>query len=61
MKDLDLEISVLTPIRRVHDVSEIEVGRDGLVVQDGFRKGLLLPQVATEHRWDRDSSSRTRA
>ncbi len=55
VEDLDLEISVLTPIRRVHDVSEIEVGRDGLVVQDGFRKGLLLPQVATEHRWDRDT------
>jgi AmmeMemoRadiSam system protein A len=55
LADLDLEISVLTPIRRVTDVSEIEVGRDGLVVQDGFRKGLLLPQVATEQRWDRDT------
>jgi uncharacterized protein len=52
---LALEISVLTPIRKVNDVTEIEVGRDGLVVQDGFRKGLLLPQVATEHRWDRDT------
>ena len=55
LEDLDLEISVLTPIRRVHDVSEIEVGRDGLVVAEGFRKGLLLPQVATEQRWDRDT------
>jgi AmmeMemoRadiSam system protein A len=55
LPDLDLEISVLTPIRKVNDVSEIEVGRDGLVVQEGFRKGLLLPQVATEHRWNRDT------
>jgi uncharacterized protein len=55
LPDLEVEISVLTPIRRVSDVSEIEVGRDGLVVQDGFRKGLLLPQVATEQRWDRDT------
>jgi AmmeMemoRadiSam system protein A len=55
VRDLELEISVLTPIRRVHDVSEIEVGRDGLVIEDGFRKGLLLPQVAIEHRWDRDT------
>jgi AmmeMemoRadiSam system protein A len=55
LADLALEISVLTPIRVVKDVSEIEVGRDGLVVQDGFRKGLLLPQVATEHQWDRDT------
>jgi uncharacterized protein len=55
LTDLDIEISVLTPIRRVNDVAEIEVGRDGLVVQEGFRKGLLLPQVATEQRWDRDT------
>jgi AmmeMemoRadiSam system protein A len=53
--ELDLEISVLTPIRPVADVSEIEVGRDGLVIQDGFRKGLLLPQVATEQGWDRET------
>jgi uncharacterized protein len=53
--ELDLEISVLTPIRPVADVSEIEVGRDGLVVQDGFRKGLLLPQVATEQGWNREA------
>jgi uncharacterized protein len=52
---LDVEISVLTPIRKVSDVLEIEVGRDGLIIQDGFRKGLLLPQVATEQRWDRDT------
>ncbi len=53
--DLTVEISVLTPIRKVNDLSEIEVGRDGLILQDGFRKGLLLPQVATEHHWDRDT------
>jgi uncharacterized protein len=55
LPDVDFEISVLTPIRPVHDVSEIEVGRDGLVLQEGFRKGLLLPQVATEQNWDRDT------
>jgi AmmeMemoRadiSam system protein A len=55
LRDVEIEISVLTPITLVNDVSEIEVGRDGLVVQDGFRKGLLLPQVATEHRWNRDT------
>jgi AmmeMemoRadiSam system protein A len=52
---VDIEVSVLTPIRRVEDLAEIEVGRDGLIAQDGFRKGLLLPQVATEHGWDRDT------
>ncbi len=46
---------MLTPILPVHDVREIEVGRDGLVVRDGFQRGLLLPQVATERGWDRDT------
>jgi uncharacterized protein len=55
LPELEVEISVLTPIVPVKDVSEIEVGRDGLVLQEGFRKGLLLPQVATEHNWDRDT------
>ncbi len=55
LSHLEVEISVLTPIEPVADVSEIEVGRDGLVAQDGFRRGLLLPQVATEHHWDRET------
>ena len=50
-----IEISVLGPIEPVHDVSEIEVGRHGLIVSQGFNKGLLLPQVATERGWDRDT------
>jgi AmmeMemoRadiSam system protein A len=55
LPELELEISVLTPIRPVGDLSEIEVGRDGLVAQEGFRRGLLLPQVAIEHHWDRET------
>jgi AmmeMemoRadiSam system protein A len=55
LADLEVEISVLTPIRKVQDVLDIEVGRDGLVIEDGFRKGLLLPQVAIEHQWNRDT------
>lgn len=50
---IDIELSVLTPMRKVSDVSEIEVGRHGLVVERGARTGLLLPQVATEYGWDR--------
>jgi len=52
---LDVEISVLTPIEPVQDLQDIQVGRDGLVVQEGRRRGLLLPQVATERGWDRDT------
>jgi AmmeMemoRadiSam system protein A len=55
LPQVNIEISVLTPIRQVDDVREIEVGRDGLIVQDGIRRGLLLPQVAAERGWDRDT------
>jgi MEMO1 family protein len=50
---LKIEISVLSPLKRVHDINEIEVGRDGLMIKLEFHSGLLLPQVATEHGWDR--------
>lgn len=55
LEGMEVEISVLTPIEPVDDASEIEVGRDGLVVQEGRRRGLLLPQVAVEHGWDRET------
>jgi len=55
LKDLRLEISVLTPLRRIADVGEIEVGVHGLYIRKGGCAGLLLPQVATEYGWDRDT------
>jgi AmmeMemoRadiSam system protein B/AmmeMemoRadiSam system protein A len=50
---LEYEISVLSPLRRVLDVNQIQVGRDGLVMKQGAREGLLLPQVPVEQGWDR--------
>ncbi|MDP9194596.1 MAG: AmmeMemoRadiSam system protein A [Acidobacteriota bacterium] len=55
LRELHIEISVMSPIVAVMDIAEIEVGRDGLIVSRGNRAGLLLPQVATEHEWDRDA------
>ena len=55
LKDVEIEISVLTPFREVKDIDEIEVGRHGLMIRKGFYSGLLLPQVPTEYRWDRDA------
>jgi AmmeMemoRadiSam system protein A len=52
---VDVEISVLTPEVEVEDVSAIEVGRHGLIVEQHGRRGLLLPQVAPEHGWDRET------
>jgi AmmeMemoRadiSam system protein A len=51
--DMALEISLLGPIEPVHDLSEIEVGRHGLIVEMGRHHALLLPQVAVEWNWDR--------
>lgn len=53
--EIGIDISVISPMVRVDDVSEIEVGRDGLMVTFGSRRGLLLPQVATEYGWDRQT------
>ena len=51
----DLEISVLGPMTPVGQPAEILVGRHGLLVEQHGRRGLLLPQVATEHGWDRET------
>lgn len=53
LDDIDIEISVLSPLVEVKDVEEIQVGRDGLLVRLGAASGLLLPQVATDYGWDR--------
>jgi AmmeMemoRadiSam system protein A len=50
-----LEISVMGPIEKVTDVNDIEVGRDGLIISRGRNAGLLLPQVATDYAWDRET------
>ena len=54
VEDLTIEISVLSPLERIHDPEEIEVGRHGLYVVKGAWTGLLLPQVPGEYGWDRE-------
>lgn len=51
--ELDLEISVLSPLREVRELSEIQIGKHGLYITMGGFSGLLLPQVAIENGWDR--------
>jgi len=53
LKDMNIEISILTPFHRIRNVEEIEVGRHGLYLVQGRFRGLLLPQVATQYGWDR--------
>ena len=54
LKEVRLEISVLSPLRKIDDPSQIEVGTHGIMLRQGFNSGLLLPQVATEYGWGRE-------
>lgn len=54
LEDIQIEISVLTPLEKVENIEEIEVGKDGLLMKKGFYQGLLLPQVASENNWNRE-------
>ena len=50
--EIDIEISLLGPLEPIAGPQDIIVGRHGLVVERGWQRGLLLPQVATEWGWD---------
>jgi uncharacterized protein len=54
---LEVEVSILGPLEAIdpYDPAAFEIGRHGLVVEQGSRRGLLLPQVATEWNWDRET------
>ena len=55
LSSIDLEISVLTPLRKIENVSEIQVGKHGILLKKGYNQGVFLPQVATEQGWDRNT------
>lgn len=52
---LTIEISVLTPLQDIANPRQVVVGRHGLVVSQGDRRGLLLPQVPVENGWGRET------
>ncbi len=52
---LSYEISILSPLERIEDVERIIVGLHGIYIRSGVSGGLLLPQVALENRWDRQT------
>ncbi|KIH75791.1 hypothetical protein SAMN05660860_02927 [Geoalkalibacter ferrihydriticus] len=55
LADFTLEISVLSPLKKIEEIEEIEIGRHGVYLEKGFYRGVLLPQVASEHGWDRNT------
>ncbi|MFA5099969.1 MAG: AmmeMemoRadiSam system protein A, partial [Candidatus Omnitrophota bacterium] len=54
LKDIDIEISVLSPMERVDSADKIEMGVHGVLVRRGFNSGVFLPQVATETGWSKE-------
>ena len=55
LPDIVVEISVLSPLRKVNSIKKIKVPRHGLFIRLGNAQGLLLPQVAVKHNWDRET------
>ncbi len=52
LKDISVEVTVLSPLERLLDVNSIKIGTHGLLLVKGSSSGLLLPQVADEYKWD---------
>lgn len=54
MKNIDIEISVLTPLKRIHSIDEFHYGKQGIYIRKGNRSGTFLPQVANEVNWTKE-------
>jgi len=54
LKDIEIEISVLSPLERVKSSGDIQMGIHGVLIRRGFRSGVFLPQVATETGWSKE-------
>ena len=54
LRDIHIEISVLTPLKQITNTDEIILGKHGVLVKDAYRSGVYLPQVATETGWSKE-------
>jgi hypothetical protein len=54
LKDIEIEISVLSPLKKVDSAEKIELGKHGVLVRKGYQSGVFLPQVATETGWSKE-------
>jgi len=55
LKDIDIEISVMSPLRKIDSPEEVIAGKHGVILKKGWHQGVFLPQVATEQGWDRET------
>ncbi len=53
LEDCRLEISVLSPLKRITSLDELELGKHGIYIKKGLNSGTFLPQVATKTGWDK--------
>ena len=54
LDDIDIEISVLTPMRRIKSLDEFQLHKHGIYIKKGYRSGTFLPQVADEVNWSKE-------
>lgn len=54
IEDLEIEISVLSPLRKIKSIDEIKLGKHGIYIKKGMASGTFLPQVATKTSWDKE-------
>ena len=54
LPDIEIEISVLSPLKKIDDIAEIELGKHGIYIEKGRHTGVFLPQVATETGWNKE-------
>jgi hypothetical protein len=54
LEDLDIEISVLTPMRRIYSIDEFQLHKHGIYIQKGYQSGTFLPQIADEVNWTKE-------
>lgn len=54
INQIEIEISVLSPLKKINDISEIELGKHGILIDKNYHRGVFLPQVATETGWSKE-------
>jgi len=54
LTNIDMELSVLSPLKKISELSEIQLGKHGILITKEHHSGVFLPQVATETNWNLD-------
>ncbi|MCF8219104.1 MAG: AmmeMemoRadiSam system protein B [Bacteroidales bacterium] len=54
LSEISIELSVLTPLKRIHSLDEFNLGQEGILIKKGSRTGVYLPQVAEKRDWTKE-------